>query len=247
LNLASEENCVLLELEKVNTFRGPAHILHDVSLHVDDNEVVSLVGRNGAGRTTIIDSITGLLPVRSGSIRFRGEDITSLPPYRRAKRGIGYSPENTGIFPELTVAENLMISRWISQRRAQDGFAGLDAEEQALTVFPEVRQLLTRKGLNLSGGQKKMVSIARAMTLAPFLMILDEAFEGLAPSVVKRFRDAVMMIKGMRISLLIADSNLNNAAAMADRLYVVDRGDIIFQGTPKEALANEPVMRALRG
>jgi len=238
---------VLLEIEKVNTFRGPAHILHDVSLHVDNNEVVSLVGRNGAGRTTIIDSITGLLPVRSGTIRFRGRDITSLPPHRRALCGIGYSPEYTGVFPELTVAENLMISRWISQRAARDQFAGVDAEAQALKVFPEVHNLLTRKGLNLSGGQKKMVSIARAMALAPSLMILDEAFEGLAPSVVKRFRDAVMMIKGMGISILIAESNLTNASAIADRLYVVDRGDIIFQGTPKEAMANEEVMRALRG
>lgn len=238
---------MLLELEKVNTFRGPAHILHDISLHVDDNEVVSLVGRNGAGRTTIIDSVTGLLPVRSGTVRFRGENITSLPPHRRAKRGIGYAPENAGIFPELTVAENLMISRWISERAARGAFVGRDAEAQALKVFPEVHHFLGRKGLNLSGGQKKMVSIARAMTLAPSLMILDEAFEGLAPSVVKRFRDAVMMIKGLGISLLIADSNLTNAAAIADRLYVVERGDIIFEGTPQQAMANEEVMRVLRG
>jgi branched-chain amino acid transport system ATP-binding protein len=225
---------VLLEIEAINTFRGPAHILRDVSLKVDTDEVVSLVGRNGAGRTTIIESVTGLLPVRSGHIRFQGEDITRLPPHRRAKRGIGYAPENSGIFPELTVGENLMKS-------------GIDAEAQALTVFPEVKKFLDRPGLNLSGGQKKMVSIARAMALAPSLMILDEAFEGLAPAVVKRFREAVMMIKGMGISLLLAESNLTSAAAIADRLYVIDRGEIIFQGTPKEALANENVMRTLRG
>ena len=106
---------------------------------------------------------------------------------------------------------------------------------------------MNRPGLNLSGGQKKMVSIARAMALAPSLMILDEAFEGLAPVVVKRFRDAVMMIKGLGISLLLAESNLTSAAAIADRLYVIDRGEIIFHGTPKEALANETVMRTLRG
>jgi len=234
---------VLLEVDNINTYRGPAHILRGVSLNVGDNEVVSLLGRNGAGRTTIIESITGLLPVRSGRIRFRGEEITGLPPHRRAKRGIGYAPENAGIFPDLTVAENLMISRWLSERTREGG----DAEDQALTVFPEVRQFMARKGLNLSGGQKKMVSIARAMALAPSLMILDEAFEGLAPVVVKRFRDAVMMIKGMGISLLIAESNLVSASAIADRLYVIDRGEIIFHGTPKDALANEQVMRALRG
>jgi branched-chain amino acid transport system ATP-binding protein len=238
---------VLLEVEGINTFRGPAHVLHGVSLRVADNEVVSLVGRNGAGRTTIIESITGLLPVRSGTIRFRGQDITRLPPHRRAKCGIGYSPENAGIFPELTVAENLMISRWLSDKTARGAAGDLDAEGQALTVFPEVGKFLDRPGLNLSGGQKKMVSIARAMALAPSLMILDEAFEGLAPVVVKRFRDAVMMIKGLGIALLLAESNLTSAAAIADRIYVVDRGEIIFHGTPQDALASESVKRTLRG
>jgi len=240
---------VLLEVDDINTYRGPAHILRGVSINVDTDEVVALVGRNGAGRTTIMESITGLLPVRSGRIRFRQEEITSLPPHRRAKRGIGYAPENSGIFPELTVAENLMLSRWLSAktgRRAANGGDG-DAEAGAFRVFPEVRPLLARQGLNLSGGQKKMVAIARAMVLAPYLLILDEAFEGLAPAVVKRFRDAVMTIKAMGISLLIAESNLVNAAAIADRLYVIDRGEILFSGTPQQALTDEEVMRALRG
>jgi branched-chain amino acid transport system ATP-binding protein len=238
---------VLLEVDGVNTYRGPAHVLRGVSLTVDDGEVVSLLGRNGAGRTTIIESITGLLPVRSGRIRFRGEEITGLPPHRRARRGIGYAPENSGIFPELTVAENLMISSWVCAKTTRGASAGADALSRALTVFPEVRQLMSRQGLNLSGGQKKMVAIARAMALAPSLMILDEAFEGLAPAVVKRFRDAVIMIKGMGISLLIAESNLVSASAIADRLYIIDRGAIIFHGTAKDALANEEVMRTLRG
>ncbi len=240
---------MLLEVHDINTYRGPAHILRGVSINVDTDEVVALVGRNGAGRTTIMESITGLLPVRSGRIRFRQEEITSLPPHRRAKRGIGYAPENSGIFPELTVAENLMLSRWLSAktgRRAANGGDG-DAEAGAFRVFPEVRPLLARQGLNLSGGQKKMVAIARAMVLAPYLLILDEAFEGLAPAVVKRFRDAVMTIKAMGISLLIAESNLVNAAAIADRLYVIDRGEILFSGTPQQALTDEEVMRALRG
>jgi branched-chain amino acid transport system ATP-binding protein len=240
------ENDVLLEVDAINTFRGPAHILRGVSLTVAENEVVSLVGRNGAGRTTIIESITGLLPVRSGRIVFRGRDITRLPPHRRARCGIGYAPENSGIFPELTVAENLMMSRWLSGTSHDGGNDG-DAQARALTVFPEVGKFLDRPGLNLSGGQKKMVSIARAMALAPSLMILDEAFEGLAPVVVRRFRDAVMMIKGFGIALLLAESSLTSAAAIADRIYVIDRGEIIFQGAPREALANEAVMRTLRG
>jgi branched-chain amino acid transport system ATP-binding protein len=240
---------VLLEVDDINTYRGPAHVLRGVSINVDNDEVVALVGRNGAGRTTIIESITGLLPIRSGHIRFRDAEMTALPPHRRAKLGIGYAPENSGIFPELTVAENLMISRWLSAKTGRPGTHGGDgdSEEGAFRVFPEVRALLARQGLNLSGGQKKMVAIARAMALAPYLLILDEAFEGLAPVVVKRFREAVMMIKAMGISLLIAESNLVSAAAIADRLYVIDRGEILFSGTPDEALADEEVMRALRG
>src|ERR1700741_4098600 len=152
---------MLLEVRNINTYRGPAHILRDVSIDVDSDEVVALVGRNGAGRTTIIESITGLLPVRSGQIRFREEEITSLPPHRRAKRGIGYAPENSGIFPELSVAENLMISRWLAEkagRRPSNGDASAGGEESGFRVFPEVRALLGRAGLNLSGGQKKMVA-----------------------------------------------------------------------------------------
>jgi len=238
---------VLLDVKDINTYRGAAHILRGVSISVDTDEVVALVGRNGAGRTTIIESITGLLPIRSGQIRFRDEEITSLPPHRRARRGIGYAPEDSGIFPELTVAENLMISRWLAQNKQRGAEADGDTETRVFTVFPEVRQLVGRQGLNLSGGQKKMVAIARAMALTPYLLILDEAFEGLAPAVVKRFREAVMTIKAMGISLLIAESNLVSAAAIADRLYVVDRGEIVFHGRPQQALADEDVMRTLRG
>src|SRR5215472_1613879 len=233
---------VLLELDSITTYRGPAQILRGVSLAVDNDEVVCLVGRNGAGRTTIIESIIGLLPIRSGTIRFRNADITRLPPHKRAKCGIGYAPEDTGVFPELTVAENLMISRWLSETAK-----GEQTEARVFTVFPEVKLLRPRQGMNLSGGQKKMVAIARALALAPYLLILDEAFEGLAPAVVKRFRDAVTMIKSMGIAILIAESNLASAAAIADRLYVVERGEIIFQGAPAEAMADEAVMRTLRG
>ena len=233
---------MLLELDSVTTYRGPAQILRGISLAVNKDEVVCLVGRNGAGRTTIIESILGLLPVRSGTIRFRDADITRLPPHKRAKCGIGYAPEDTGVFPELTVAENLMISRWLSETAEGD-----ETDERVFAVFPEVKLLGPRQGLNLSGGQKKMVAIARALALSPYLLILDEAFEGLAPAVVKRFRDAVTMIKGMGISILIAESNLASAAAIADRLYVVERGEIIFAGAPADAMADDTVIRTLRG
>jgi len=227
---------VLLEVDHINTFRGPAHILHDVSLTVAENEVVSLVGRNGAGRTTIIESITGLLPMRTGRITFRGRDISRLPPHRRARCGIGYAPENSGIFPELTVAENLMISRWLSDN-ARRGTDGGDAEARALTVFPEVGKFLSRPGLNLSGGQKKMVSIARAMALAPALMILDEAFEGLAPAVTLELFSVFDRLR-RHMGIVIVEHNLDLVLALADRVFALERGAVFHQG-PAEALLTD--------
>ena len=229
----------ILELEQVNTFRGPAQILRGVSLAVGQGEAVCLVGRNGAGKTTTIDSIMGLLPVRAGKITFRNQDVTRLAAHERARMGIGYAPEDCGIFPDLTVEGNFQISHWVGKtvERGRDAFA----------VFPEVKEFLGRRGLHLSGGQKKMVAITRAMTLTPAILLLDEPFEGLAPVVVTRFIEAVTQIKAMGVSLLIAESSVVNATRVADRLYAIDRGEIIFQGAPAAALANVDVMKTIRG
>jgi branched-chain amino acid transport system ATP-binding protein len=239
----------MLEVDQINTFRGPAHVLNSVSLKVGDAESVVLVGRNGAGKTTTIDSIMGLLPIRSGTVTFNGKDITRLPTYVRALAGIGYSPEDAGIFPDLTVAENFVISQSLARSAgkavATSGDTGID--ERVLTLFPEVREFTQRRGLFLSGGQKKMVAIARAMTLSPSILLLDEPFEGLAPVVVTRFIEAVTRIKGMGISLLIAESNLMTASRVADRLYAIDRGEIIFEGEPRRAFENQEVMKTIRG
>jgi branched-chain amino acid transport system ATP-binding protein len=239
----------VLEVKAIDTYRGPAHILHNVSLTVGKQEVVCLVGRNGAGKTTTIDTIMGFLPLRGGQITLNDEDVSKLPPHERAKRGIGYSPEDCGVFPELSVAENLMISRWLGEKAAgrRNGGVRTDPEEAAFSVFPEVKALLKRQGLHLSGGQRKMVAIARAMMLSPQLLLLDEAFEGLAPVIVKRFTDAVLKIKEMGVSILMAESHLGGATGIGDRLYAIDRGEIIFHGPPKDALADERVVKALRG
>lgn len=238
----------MLELKGIDTYRGPAHILHNLSLTVGPREVVCLVGRNGAGKTTTIETIMGFLPVRAGEVRFRGETINKLRPDQRARLGIGYSPEDCGVFPELSVDENLMVGRWLGEEVAKA--AGEDVgkpEEQAFDVFPEVKTLLQRQGLHLSGGQRKMVAIARAMMLSPKLLLIDEAFEGLAPVVVNRFTEAVMKIKALGVSILMAESHLTAATRIGDRLYAIDRGEIIFEGAPKDALADEKVVRALRG
>ena len=239
----------MLEVRDIHTYRGPAHILHGVSLTVQAGEVVCLVGRNGAGKTTTIDSIMGLLPVRSGTITFNGKDISRLPTHQRALAGIGYSQEDAGIFPDLTVAENFLISQSLARAAGKAvviaGDSGID--ERVLTLFPEVRAFTQRRGLNLSGGQKKMVAIARALTLGPSILLLDEPFEGLAPVVVTRFIEAVTQIKAMGVSLLIAESNLMTASRVADRLYAIDRGEIIFEGPPSRAFENQEVMKTIRG
>ena len=237
----------MLELTQLHTFRGPAHILQGISLTVQSGEVVCLVGRNGAGKTTTIESIMGLLPLRSGAITLQGQDITRLPPHERAGLGIGYAPEGSAIFPDLTVSENLQISAWLAKAKGRGRATGQDMDANIAVLFPEMRAFMQRRGLYLSGGQKKMVAIARAMALVPSVLLLDEAFEGLAPVVVNRFAEVVKQIKAMRISVLIAESNLINAAKVADRLYAIDRGEIIFAGDPPAVFANEEVMKTIRG
>jgi ABC-type branched-subunit amino acid transport system ATPase component len=236
----------MLEVEEISTYRGQAQILRQVSFSVGEKEAVCLVGRNGAGKTTTIDSIIGLLPLRSGKITFQGKDISSLPPYKRARLGIGYAPEDSGLFPDLTVAENFQICRWQAQSSGRAAQVA-DTDERVFAMFPEIRELSQRRGLYLSGGQKKMVAIARAMMLSPAILLLDEPFEGLAPVVVTRLIEAVRKIKEMRISVLIAESNLANARRVADRLYAIDRGEIIYHGDPRLVVENKEVMNTIRG
>jgi branched-chain amino acid transport system ATP-binding protein len=236
----------MLELSNIETYRGRAQILRKVSLQVGPQESVALVGRNGAGKTTTIDSIIGLLFTRGGKITFQGQEVASMPPHKRARLGIGYAPEDAGLFPDLTVAENLQICQWLAQSSGRASQVD-DVYDRVYAIFPEVKALLKRPGLHLSGGQKKMVAIARAMMLAPSVLLLDEPFEGLAPVVVTRLIEAVRKIKELKISVLIAESNLANASRVADRLYAIDRGEIIYEGDPKRVIDNQEVMNILHG
>ena len=182
--------------------------------------------------------------------RSKERDITRLPAHRRALAGIGYSPEDAGIFPDLTVAENFRISQSLARSAAGRGAhrrPAAGSTSGCSRLFPEVGNFTQRRGLFLSGGQKKMVAIGRAMTLSPGILLLDEPFEGLAPVVVTRFIDAVKRIKEMGISLLIAESNLMTASRVADRLYAIDRGEIIFEGLPRRAFEDPEVMKTIRG
>ena len=239
----------MLDIDRIDTWRGPVQVLRGVSLRVGDGESVVLVGRNGAGKTTTIETIIGLLPARAGSVSYRGRAITRLPAYQRARLGIGYAPEDAGIFPDLSVAENFHICEWLGESAAAGNGRAAQAgvEERIFAVFPEVKALMQRRGLHLSGGQKKIVAIARAMALSPSILLLDEPFEGLAPVVVTRFIDAVKKIKSMGISLLIAESNLMTATRIADRLYAIDRGEIIYEGSPQAVFKDDGVMKTIRG
>jgi branched-chain amino acid transport system ATP-binding protein len=236
----------MLEIQAIDTYRGQAQILRRISITIGQNESVALVGRNGAGKTTTIDSIIGLLPLRAGKITFQGREIGALPAYRRARLGIGYAPEDAGLFPDLTVEENFKICRLLAEKSGRAAEAA-KADERVHAVFPEVRKLMKRPGLYLSGGQKKMVAIARAMMLAPSVLLLDEPFEGLAPVVVTRIIEAVHKIKEMNLSVLVAESNLANALRVCDRLYAIDRGEIIYHGDPRRVLENDEVMNTIRG
>ncbi len=207
----------MLELERIETYRGPAQILRSISLTVGAGEAVCLVGRNGAGKTTTIDTIMGLLPSRSGVVRFKGQEVTRWPAHERARMGIGYAPEDCGIFPDLTVEENFQITAWLGKETptaAPDG--------TIFAIFPEIKEFLTRRGLHLSGGQKKMLAITR-------------------------FIEAVRAIKALGVSVLIAESHVQNAGRIADRLYAIDRGEIIFAGRPAQLTGNAEVMKTLHG
>jgi branched-chain amino acid transport system ATP-binding protein len=228
---------MLLKIENLDVFIGSTQILRNISLGVNEGEIVCLLGRNGAGKSSIIRSTIGLYPSRSGKIIFKGKDITSLSPRKKVLSGIGYSPEDTRIFTELTVEENINLSTWVR------GKGDIFSYEKIFTIFPKIKDFLDRKGLNLSGGEKKMVSVARALALNPSLLLLDEAFEGLAPLVVNHFMEALNQIRKLGVTILLGESNVRIVSQVTERTYIIERGEIIFEGHPREILENERLLK----
>jgi branched-chain amino acid transport system ATP-binding protein len=226
---------MLLKLEDIDFFVGKTHILRSVSLEAAPGEIVGLLGRNGAGKSSIIKSIMGLYRPRKGRVSFRGRDIAGLSTRQRVLMGLAYSPEDARVFPDLTVEENVRLGLWVTEKREEGNFFQL---EQGFEIFPKLQQLWGRRGLNLSGGEKKMVAVTRALALSPRLLLLDESFEGLAPLVVRHFIQALRRIRDMGVSIILAASNLGNASKVVDRAYVVERGEILFAGTPREIAAD---------
>jgi len=216
-----------------------SRILRAISLEVRAGELVCLVGRNGAGKTTIFRTIMGFRAPVSGAIDFAGASLVGRKPYEIARRGIGFAPEESEVFGELTVAENIALPTW-----PQAG--GRHQTEQialAYRVFPRLERFRERGGEQLSGGERKMVSIARALASDPKLLLLDEPTEGLSPAIVPSIIDGIASIRSMGHAVLIAESNMHHVPDFADRLYVIERGEVIFAGSPAEAAKNPAVAR----
>jgi len=228
---------MILAAEDVDTFYGTSHILQGVSLSVEEGEVVALLGRNGVGKTTTLRSIMGLSPAKRGSITLHGKRISGLPPYEVARLGVAYVPDDLRIFPDITAEENLEIARRLSRRQ---GYWNL---ERVYELFPKLADLAPSKGINLSGGEKKMLGIGRALMATPSLLLLDEPSEGLAPLVVANLVDVLGRIHAQGMTILLADQNLKFCRKVCGRGYILEKGTVRFGGRMEEIWGNEEIIR----
>jgi branched-chain amino acid transport system ATP-binding protein len=233
----------MLRVDRLNVYIEASHILRDVSLAVGEREVVCLIGRNGAGKTTTLRSVMGYLAPRSGRIQFLGSESAGMRTQAIAQLGLGFAPEDSAVFADLTVGENVEIATWTRQtsRTAEDRL------DQAYAVFPVLKRYAARKGTQLSGGERKMLSIARALALDPTMLLLDEPFEGLSPAIIPEIARSIFEITKLGHSILIAESNIHHVPDYATLLYVIERGEIIFSGRPNEVQKDEAVLRVIGG
>jgi branched-chain amino acid transport system ATP-binding protein len=227
-----------LEAEGLNTFYGKSHILHDVGLTVAEGSITTLLGRNGAGKSTTLRSVVGLTPARSGTVRVFGQETTRLPTFRIAGLGVGFVPEGRRIFPNLTVDENLHVP---IER------PGPWSIERVYQVFPRLAERKQNRGRQLSGGEQEMLSIARALLLNPRLLILDEPSQGLAPLIVKEVFRIVAQMRTEGISVLLVEQNVRVALEIADQAFVLENGQIVYSGSAAELGADEERIQALAG
>jgi branched-chain amino acid transport system ATP-binding protein len=228
----------MLEVRGLHAVYGRSHVLHGVTLSAREGEVVSLLGRNGAGKSTTLKALMGLVRVTGGVVEFAGEVLTGLPTHVISRRGLGYVPEDRRIFADLSVRENLMVgerpgSRWPVTR--------------VFELFPGLGPLAERRGGSLSGGEQQMLTIARTLATDPKLLLLDEPSEGLAPVIVRRLGEAIAALKREGLTILLSEQNLKFARRLADRAYVIDKGEIKFEGPIAALDADEPLRRAYLG
>jgi len=230
---------MMLDVSKLNAFYGEAHILFDVDFTVGAGEAVALLGRNGAGKSTCLRAVMGLVPRRSGQVMLAGGDISRLPPYAIARRGLGYVPEDRRVFTDLTVEENLEVGR----QPPRPGVATWTSE-RIYTLFPNLGEMRRRRGGQMSGGEQQMLTIARTLMGNPSMVLLDEPSEGLAPRIVEQMAEAIAAMKREGLSLLVSEQNLHFARLVCDRASIIEKGRIRFSGTMAELEANPEVRDA---
>jgi len=225
----------MLKVEGIHVYYGLSHILFDVSLEVHPGEIVCLLGRNGAGKSTTMRGIMGLTPPKQGKVLFEGQAITGKKPFEIARLGLGYVPDDRRVFADLTVAENLEIVEGISKRKSQW------TRDRIFEFFPPLAPIAHRKAGLLSGGEQQMLTISRALMTNPKLLLLDEPTEGLAPLVVKMLEEQIATLKQTGLTVLLAEQNQKMALRLSDRAYVIDNGRIRYHGTIQELGENEQV------
>jgi branched-chain amino acid transport system ATP-binding protein len=230
---------LILEVDDIHSYYGLSHVLFGISLSIAEGEVVALLGRNGAGKTTTLRGIMGLTPPSQGSITFQGDEIQGKPPHAIARMGVALVPEDRRIFPDLTVRENLAVAE-----RKPRVMAGGWSVARVYDLFSGLEKLDGRKGGHLSGGEQQMLAIARALMGNPRLLLLDEPAEGLAPLVVRRLAEQVRMLKEEGMTILVTEQNLKFALELSDRAYVIEKGQVRFEGTAEELAKNEEVRGA---
>jgi branched-chain amino acid transport system ATP-binding protein len=236
------DNRTILVVDKIDSYYGEAHVLHQIELEVKQGEAVAVLGRNGAGKTTLLRSILGLTPAKSGAIAFQGKDITHLPTNDIANLGLGWVPDNRRIFPTLTVRQNLDIA----SKKGVDGKTQWDLE-RVYQHFPALKELANQKGETLSGGEQQMLSIARTLMGNPSLILLDEPSEGLAPLIVREVMNIVLELTATNLTTVLVEQNSMLALKVCKRVYVMDDGKNVYQGTAEEMLADDQLKQQLLG
>ena len=224
----------MLSVKGIHTYYGLSHILYDVSLEVSKGEIVGLLGRNGAGKSTTMRSISGLTPPRQGTITFHGKPLAGKQAYRLVRQGIAYVPDDRRVFADLSVDDNLEITY------------GRNAEwnkDRVYEIFPALREIKDRRSGNLSGGEQQMLTIGRSLMTAPELLLLDEPTEGLAPLIVRDLEQQILRLRDAGISILLSEQNIKSAMKLIERAYVIDNGRIRFEGTVAELEANEEIKK----
>ena len=237
----------ILEVKGLNSWYGAAQILFDLSFHVGRGEVVALMGRNGAGKSTTMKALMALIAKRNGSVRFCGEEISKLRPFEIARRGLGFVPEDRRIFSDLTVLENLDIGRQ-TERHFPDGqIAPSWTPEKLFAIFPNLGQMPDRRGAHMSGGEQQMLTVARTLMGNPLLVALDEPSEGVAPVIVDQIANTIVELKKEGLSVLLSEQNIHFAEFVSDRVYVLEKGQLQWEGRMADLAKDDAVQRSLLG